>query len=137
LAKESKQNRPQKIAPILDDNQGNITFRILPAPDQPYAITLEYQKGAPVATTLGSTTWAPIPDRYAFLYEAGLLAHLQGIYSAQLYGMGLEIFFRQLVGASDGLTETEKAIFLEDSLRIVRMQQNSALNTQQGKQSRL
>src|SRR5258708_4609674 len=116
LEKETKQNQPQKIAPILDDNAGNITFRLLPAPDQAYTINLTYQKSAVFATTLGATTWTPIPDRYAFLYEQGLLAHLQLIYSSQLYGMNIEIFWRQLVGAAEGLTETEKAIFLEDQL---------------------
>ena len=137
LSKESNPNRPQKIAPLLDDGNGNITFRLLPAPDQAYAITLEYQKSAILATTLGGSLWAPIPDRYAFIYEQGMLALLQGIYSAQLYMMNMEIFFRQLVGAAEGLTETEKAIFLEDQLRIQRTQANSAIGTQQGKSTRL
>lgn len=137
LAKETRQDRPQKISAILDDNAGNITFRLMPAPDQAYTVTLEYQKAAIVATTLGQTTWAPIPDRYAFLYEQGLLAHLQGTFSSQLYGLNLEIFFRQLVGAAEGLTETEKAIFLEDQLRIIRTGQNSGLSVNQGKQARL
>ena len=137
LAKESKQNQPMQIAPILDDNQGNITFRLFPAPDQAYQVTLEYQKGAPMATTLGATTWAPIPNRYAFLYEGGLVAQLQGMYSAQLYLAGMEMFFRQLVGAAEGLTDTEKAIFLEDQLRILRTGQSSSLGTTQGKQARL
>jgi hypothetical protein len=137
LAKESKTNQPTQIAPVFDDNQGNITFRLLPAPDQAYQVTLEYQQGAPVATTLGSTTWAPIPDRYGFLYEAGLLAQLQGMYSAQLYLAGMEMFFRQLVGAAEGLTDTEKSIFLEDQLRIIRTGQSSTLGTSQGRQARL
>jgi|SRR5882672_1133496 len=137
IEKETKQAQVQKVAPILDDNAGNITFRLSPAPDQAYAITLIYQKAAILATTLGATTWAPIPDRYAFLYEQGLLAHMQGIYSPQLYGFSLEMFFRQLVGAAESLTETEKAIFLEDQLRILRTQGNSQLSMTQGKQSRL
>ena len=137
LAKDSTQNRPQKIAPILDDNAGNITFRMFPAPDQAYPIVLTYQKAAVQATTLGSTTWAPIPDRYAFLYEQGMLALIQGMYSTQLYMANIEIFWRQLVGAAEGMTETEKAIFLEDQLRIIRTGQNSGLSVTQGKQVRL
>ena len=136
LSKESKENRPQKIAPITDDNNGTITFRLLPAPDKAYVITLEYQKAAILVSSVGAT-WAPIPDRYAFLYEAGLLAYMQGIYSAQLYMANMQIFFRQLVGAAEGLTATEKAIFLEDQLRILRTQSNSAMDAAQGKQVRL
>lgn len=137
LEKDSTPNRPQKIAPILDDNAGNITFRIYPVPDQAYPITLTFQKAAPQAVApLGTTTWSPIPDRYAFLYEQGMMALMQGMYNAQLYGLNLEIFFRQLVGAAEGLTETEKAIFLEDQLRILRTSQNSGLSVSQGKQVR-
>lgn len=136
LAKDSKKNRPQKIAPLLDDNNGSITFRVMPAADKAYSVALTIQKAAPMATGLGSATWAPIPDRYAFLYERGMLAHLQGMYSPQLYSLNLEVFFRQLVGAAEGLTETEKAIFLEDQLRIIRTGQNSSIGTAQGKQSR-
>jgi hypothetical protein len=138
LSKESKQNRPMQIAPLLDDNAGNITFRIMPAPDQAYTISLTFQKAAPFAVApLGTTTWAPIPDRYAFLYERGMLAHMYAMYNQQMYALNIEIFFRQLVAAAEGLTETEKAIFLEDQLRIVRTGQNSALGVSQGKQSRL
>lgn len=136
LTGDSQKNRPQKIAPILDDNNGNITFRTLPAADAAYTVTLTLQKAAPLAVSLGSALWAPIPDRYAFLYERGLLAHLQGMYSPQLYQLNLEVFFRQLIAAAEGLTETEKAIFLEDQLRILRTSQNANMGTAQGKQSR-
>jgi len=138
LSKESTQNRSWQIAPLLDDNAGNITFRLMPAPDLAYPVTLTFQKAAPQAVApLGTTTWSPIPDRYAFLYEQGMLAMMQGMYNPQLYAMNLEIFFRQLVGAAEGLTETEKAIFLEDQLRVLRTGQNSMMSTQQGKQARL
>lgn len=138
LSKEAKQNRPEQIAPLLDDNNGNITFRVLPAPDFAYPIALTFQKAALLAVApLGTTTWAPIPDRYAYLYERGMMAMMQGMYNAQLYSLNMEIFFRQLVAAAEGLTETERAIFLEDHLRIVRMGQASQIGTSQGKQARL
>lgn len=131
----TSQARPQQIAPILDDNAGNITFRLMPAPDQNYNITLTMQKAWQQASNL-SALWSPIPDRYGFLYNQGMLAHMCGMYSSQLYIANMEIFFRQLVGAAEGLTETEKAIFLEDQLRILRTGQNSGIGVQQGKQAR-
>lgn len=69
-----------------------------------------------------ATTWAPIPDKYNFLYERGMLAHLHAIYDAATYAMELELFFRQLVGCAEGLSDTAKAIFLEDRLSQLRTQ---------------
>lgn len=138
LAKDSKQNQPQKIAPILDDNNGNITFRLMPPPDAPgqtpnnYTVTLTIQN-APLVVTSLTSLWAPIPDKYAFLYETAMLAHLQLMYSPQLYMMNMEMFYRQLVGVAEGLSETEKNIFLEDKLRELRMQVTELAGAKQGK----
>jgi hypothetical protein len=136
LTQEFTPNRPQQVAPILDDNAGNITFRLMPPPDQAYTITLTYQKAAILATAL-TGTWAPIPDRYAFLYEQAMMGLMQGMYNAHLYAANMEMFFRQLVGAAEGLTDTEKSIFLEDQLRILRMGQSSQIAVTQGKQTRI
>lgn len=141
LSIEAKQGPPSWIAPIFDDDNGNVTFRVSPAPDAPgsppanYNLTLTFQQ-SPVLVTALSQTWAPIPDKLAYLYETAMLAHLQGMYSAQLFALGMEMFFRQLVGAAEGLSETEKNIFLEDKLRELRMQSTELLGAQQGKRSR-
>ena len=203
------QGTPWKICISNDDNAGNITFRVLPAPDQAYTLTVTYQK-APVpvtslfnTTSLGAitsiaaasgftttytasggitgfanlpgtyinffgttipsgfrtspndglfyctaststtvtvqnqsgvvqagaagniysaTTWSPIPDKYNFLYERGMLAHLHGMYDSATYIQELQLFFRQLVGCSEGLDDTAKAIFLADRLEQLRTQ---------------
>lgn len=136
LAVDGQQNRPEKIAVLLDDNNGNITFRLFPVPDQVYTVNLDYQR-APILATGLTALWAPIPDKLAFLYERFMMAQLQMMYNQQLGLSNLEIFFRQLVGAADGLSDMERAIFLEDALRPIRMRQNELLNVQQGKQARL
>jgi hypothetical protein len=199
MAAEGVQNRPFKICPLLDDNAGNITWRLFPIPDQSYTATLTYQKAPIQATSLygtqlaitsvaaasggvavytgtitggtgnalagkyfqaagftasngadnglylctasssttitlqnpnavidttgtvaPATTWAPIPDKYNFLYERGMLAHLHGMYDSATYLQELQLFFRQLVGCSEGWSETAKAIFLEDRLSQLR-----------------
>jgi hypothetical protein len=200
LATDGNQSLPFQICPIYDDNAGNITFRLMPAPDQDYTVTLTYQQ-APIpvtslyAASVGSitsiaastgltsvynatggitgyaalvgtyvwvsgatnslnnglflvtassstsvtlqnpngqtqsgsggiiqpaVTWAPIPDKYNFLYNRGMLAHLHGMYDNQSYLMELQLFIRQLVGCSEGLSDTAKAIFLEDRLAQIR-----------------
>src|ERR1700677_301926 len=65
LAKDGKQNKPNKIAVISDDDNGNITFRVFPVPNAVYTVDLDYQKAPILATALGTTTWAPIPDKLA------------------------------------------------------------------------
>ena len=135
LAKDGKQNPPRKIAVLLDDNSGNITFRLFPVPDKVYTVDLQYQK-APVFAVGLNTSWAPIPDKMAFLYERGMQAQMQMMYNQQLGLSNLEVFFRQLVGAAEGLTEMEKAIFLEDSLRPIRTRQAELGNIAQAKQAR-
>lgn len=131
LAREGKSNQPQKISALIDDGQGNITFRVMPAADRIYQVSLIYQKSVGLVTGLGDK-WSPIPDKYAFLYEIGMLAHLQGMYSSQLYAFNMEMFFRQLVGAAEGLSESERAIFLEDRLRDLKTQTNAM---QQGRRA--
>ena len=121
LAASGKQNRPFEICPVFDDNDGNLTFRLFPIPDQIYTVTLTYQK-APVTAIALTNTWAPIPDKYNFLYERAMLAQLHAMYDAATYAMEIQIFFRQLVGCSEGLSDVAKAIFLEDQLAQIRTQ---------------
>ena len=119
LAASGKPNRPALICPIKDDNNGNITFRLMPIPDQVYSVTLMYQNVFPILTEL-TQTWAPIPDKYNFLYQRAMLAQLHAMYDNATYVTELQIFFKQLVGCSEGLSDTAKAIFLEDRLAQIR-----------------
>lgn len=138
LGKEGLPARPEKITVLLDDDNDNLTFRVFPAPDSGnYTVDLQYQKAPILATALGATTWAPIPDKLAYLYEGGLRAQMYAIYNTPLYFQAMELFLRQLVAASTGLTEMQKAIFLEDSLRIARTRVDSITGAQQGKAVRV
>lgn len=140
ISRDTKQNRPQQIATLLDNNAGTITFRLFPAPDTIYTVDLVYQN-APIQATYiqnsnGFTTWAPIPDKLQFLYEQGMLAHMQMMYNQQLALSNMEIFYRLLIATAEGLSEMEKALWLEDSLRIVKAQINATQGAAQGKQAR-
>ena len=139
LSKDGKQNRPSKIATLLDNNAGSITFRLFPVPDAVYTVDLLYQN-APILATAGgsglSSTWAPIPDKMAYLYEEGFRAEMQLMYNSQAGIAGMERFFRMVVGAAEGLSEMEKAIFLEESLRGLKTRTAELTNIQQGRQAR-
>src|ERR1700761_1784840 len=52
LMVETRPNQPTKIAAQLDDDAGNITFRLFPAPDAVYTVEVTYQKAAPTFTAL-------------------------------------------------------------------------------------
>ena len=88
------------------------------------SVTLQNPNGVVQASTPGiiqpAVTWAPIPDKYNFLYNRGMLAHLHGMYDMQSYLTELQLFIRELVGCSEGLSDTAKAIFLEDRLSQIR-----------------
>jgi hypothetical protein len=209
LAASGENDRPSYIAVVNDDNAGNITFRLMSIPDQPYVVTLTTQNAPIFATSLygtsigtvqsvaaavgglttyqftgpiagfaslvgtffyvsgtnpaaspvngnvspndglylvtassatsltlqnpngilqtgaagiaqPATTWAPIPDKYNFLYERSMLAHLHSMYDMATYIQELQIFFKQLVGCSVGLSDTAKAIFLADQIDDIR-----------------
>ena len=139
LAQDQQNNPPQKIAIAFDDNNGNITFRLFPTPDTAQTITLTYQRAPvvfPSSTNLSTATWAPIPDKLAFIYEEGMLAMMEGMYNAQLYFNGMEMFYRRLVGCAEGLTDTEKALFLEERMRELRTQEANISGVRQGRAAR-
>ena len=139
LGNDGQQSRPMKIATLLDDNAGNITFRLFPVPNQTYTVDLIYQQApifVPQNADLVNTSWAPIPDKMAYLYQQGYRAQMQGMYNAQLYLAGMEMFYRQLVASSEGLTEMEKAIYLEDQLRALKTKAADLLTVQQAKGAR-
>jgi hypothetical protein len=75
------------------------------------------------ALAYSTVTWAPIPDKYNFLYETGMLSRLYTIYDRAAYLTEIQLFYRSLVGVSEGLSDIAKAIFLEDKLQQIRTEQ--------------
>jgi hypothetical protein len=119
LPADSTQQRPDFVAAQSDDNAGNITFRFQPVPDQIYSAVITYQKAPTISTAL-TGTWSPIPDRYSFIYESGLLAHMCNMFSPERYQQEISMFYKSLVSVSEGLTDSQKAIFLEEAMRATR-----------------
>ena len=111
---ESVQGRPDNaIGDVLDDNAGNITFRLSPVPDasQSYLLQVIFQKAATLFTTLGGT-WAPIPDYMSYIYQYGFLGLLQAFNKDPRSQIYEQKFAAHLLGAQGGLSEMEKNIFL-------------------------
>ncbi len=114
LPAEGVQGRPDRaIAAQLDDNGGNITFRITPVPDAsgPYTAQVIYQKKAALMTAL-TGTWAPIPDENMYLYDYGFLGLALAFNKdprSQIYDAR---FIAHMLGHQGGLSEMQKNIFL-------------------------
>jgi len=118
-AAETLANQPQRIATQLDDGQGNITFRLFGTPDKVYNICLEFQNAAQLFTDT-TQTWRPIPDYLSFVYNEGFdfrtFSYL-GDPRAQTSG---QLFFQSLAQMSEGLSESQKNLWLGDKLNTLR-----------------
>ncbi len=107
--------RPEFISIETDDNAGNVTYKVYPIPDKIYTIKITFQKVPTLFTSLTST-WAPIPDEYQYIYNSGFLAWCLESTGDVRFQYEYEKFMRSLVSAADGLTETQKTLFLKEKL---------------------
>lgn len=127
---------PNSIAPQVDDNSGNITFRILPVPDGVYQITIIYQKSIPALITTTASTWAPIPDKYAYVYEWGFLALMSAYLQDPKWQSYNQKFVSALLGIAEGISEDQRNIFQKAWLNSITEQQVVGMQAQQGTQGR-
>lgn len=123
LAVESEVNQPTRISAQLDDDNGNITFRLVPSPDTAYDVEITAQKAAPVFTAL-TDSWAPIPDYYSYLYNLGFLARCYEYMNDPRFVTTMQLFLQMVSAANDGLTDAQKNLFLTDRLDTQRQTQN-------------
>jgi len=128
LMVETRPNQPTKISAQLDDDNGNITFRLFPAPDQIYNIEVTYQMAAPTFTAL-TQTWAPIPDYLSYLYNTGTRALTYEYMNDPRFQTEMSLFLQQVVSANEGLTDAQKSIFLSERLNVQRQTQNVSKGT--------
>lgn len=135
LGQGNEQSRPRTLSPVLDDNSGNITFRFLPVPDAAYSVTITYQKKAALFAGTGDT-WASIPDEYSYIYNRGMLALMLEYSNDPRGAVENAKFVGALLGASEGLSDTAKNIFLNSWLVSTRQEQAVNIKTQQGYQAR-
>lgn len=135
LGTGSEQGSPNQIAPQIDDNAGNITFRLLPVPNRSYTVTVIFQKKVPLMTNL-SSTWAPIPDHYSYIYQWGFLALMQAYNYDARWAQSSQKFVAGLLAVAEGLSEENKNIFQSAWLNTITEQQVKGMTAQQGVQER-
>jgi hypothetical protein len=135
IAEETVPNLPTRVSAQMDDDNGNITFRLIPPPDKAYAIELTLQNAAPTFVAL-TDTWAPIPDKLSYLYDQGMLAKAYEYLNDSRFPTAMQLFMRQVLAANTGLSDTQKNIFLEENINTQRDSQGQLAASQQGRQGR-
>jgi hypothetical protein len=132
LALDSNAERPDFINPHIEDANGNVTFRVMPAPNKAYPVSIHCQLSAPQITSLNQT-WGPIPDYMQYVYNWGFMALVWAFADDQRQGYANQKFTAGLLARAQGLTEEERNIFL-NNWNDLTMQQK--MQNQQGTQAR-
>lgn len=126
-------SRPTFISPLNQDTStGDVTFRLMPVPDKPYIVNQLVQQSPTLFANL-SDVWGPIPDYLSYIYNWGFLSMMWMFADDPRWAMANQKFIAHLLGAAQGLEETEKNIFLNNWNGITPAQ-NIAI--QQGYQAR-
>lgn len=128
LQSETQQARSSHLSPLIDDGQGNITFRLAPAPDDTYTVNALYQRKAARITGPG-VTWAPVPDDKNYLCQWGFLSLMSLIGFDARFGEYNTKFITSILSAQGGLSELERNIFLGNWLRVMSQVQGTQLST--------
>jgi hypothetical protein len=122
--------RPQYISHFGDDGQGNVTFRLIPAPDPDltYTVNLFYQRQARPMLSLASP-WNPIPDDKYYMPQWGLLAMMSLIGNDSRFNEYNAKFITSVLAHQGGLSDTEKALFAANWTRALATAQSTQLST--------
>ena len=135
LSKDSTKGRPGHISVQNDNGAGNITFHLMPAPDKAYILTVLFQQKAIVMSSLANR-WDPIPDELGYIYQYGFLALSMMITGDARFPIFNDRFVAHLLGAQDGLDETQKNIFIANWTDYTKQVLRAQITPQQGIQSR-
>jgi hypothetical protein len=119
IAQETVPNQPTTLTAQYDDGAGGITFRLFPAPEKVYNVTVEYQQSASLFTAT-SNTWAPIPDYLSVVYNSGFQARTYAYWGDPRWQGEMQLFFQLLTEYSEGLSEIQKNLWLQAKLNTIR-----------------
>ena len=111
LSRDTVTSCPRFISAQADDNQGDVTFRLMPPPAGAYPIVVQYQRLHQPFTSL-SNLWGPIPDRLFYTYSMGVLALAYLYKGDERYASTSQKFITGVLAYYGGLTETQKNQFL-------------------------
>lgn len=132
LSLDTTADRPRFINPHVEDGNGNMTFRVMPAPDKNYPVSIHIQKAATLLTSVNQT-WSPIPDYMQYVYDWGFLALMWFFADDPRAQVANQKFLAGLLGRAEGISEQERNTFLNNWSNITGPEN---MKTQQGIQAR-
>jgi hypothetical protein len=135
LGLDSTQARPKWISAQVDDGLGDITFRLMPVPDVAYPVAITLQQKPPLFTSVNQT-WAPIPDEYSHIYNWGFLSMMWMYADDSRFMFASQKFISHLLAASQGLSQTEINVFLNNWNQITGAPIDKGMTLQTGHQAR-
>jgi hypothetical protein len=115
-------------------SEGNITFRLMPVPEQVYTITVQYQKKVPLFNSL-SEFWV-VPDNYSYIYQLGFMSFMMQFSDDPRWQLYAQKFVSHLLAAQDGLTATERNIFLNSWGALIGNAMTNTMDRQQDAQAK-
>ena len=136
LGDGNEQGTPANISPQIDNNEGTITFRTLPLPDQIYQIVIIFQNRIPALISGLSNTWAPIPDHYSHIYQWGFTAMMLAYSGNPMWQQFNSKFVTSLLGVAEGLSQEQKNIFQATWLASLTEISSTAQKAQMGNQAK-
>ena len=132
LALDSIQARPTFVGPHAEDGDGNVSFRVMPAPSAAYPVAIHVQLVPPRVTSINQT-WAPIPDFMQYVYSWGFLALIWAFSDDARFQMANQKFTSGLLSRAEGISAEERDVWLNNWNNLTGRQQ---METQQGIQAR-
>ena len=135
LAEEDAQMRPQSVAAQSIEEDDSVLLRFNARPDQAYVSKGCYQRSADVITSMASL-WKPMPDHLSHIYDWGYLSFLALLVRDPRAGVYAQRFAAHLLGAQDGLTATQRNIFLANFLTLMGETQRTPQQQAQGVSAR-
>lgn len=139
LELDSASSRPQNVAAEMSDDNGNITFRLMPVPDASYPIAITIQQKPSLFSPDNegiNETWGPIPDEYSHIYNWGFLSLMLLFADDPRFPVANQKFVSALLSTHQGLSQTEINIFLNNWQALTGQQISLDVRTQQGLQAR-
>lgn len=132
LSLDSTADRPRFLSPQDEDENGNMTWRVMPPPDKAYPIAINIQKTAGLIDSINDT-WEPIPDFMQYVYNWGFMALMWFFADDPRAGFANQKFVAGLLGRAEGLEDEERNAFLNNWNNITSSQM---MKDQQGIQAR-
>jgi hypothetical protein len=134
LGQESSQSQPNAIATVNDDGQ-NITFRVFPPPPDNCTVNLIYQKAAGTFKS-PADTWEPIPDWLSYLIFQGMKWQTYEYKDDPRAITAAQLFVKQVLSANEGLTDSQKSLFIPELAYMQKTQTSMMRKSQLGDAAR-